>query len=62
MSNTRNKKKNVASKTRGVRLFLSQEEKVEILEKHGFSFQKLAREGVEKILDEKLKLIGIEIQ
>lgn len=59
---TRNRKKNVAENIRAIRLFIEQEKKVKLLEDNGFSFQKIAREGLNEIIDAKLKLLGLSVE
>ncbi len=59
---TRNRKQNVASHIRGIRLYIEQEKKVQLLEENGFSFQKIAREGLNEIIEAKLKLLGLSVE
>lgn len=56
------KQQNVSERNRTGRLFKTQEEELALLEQHGFSFQKLFREGMEMVIEEKLKLIGLTTQ
>jgi len=54
------KERRVAGRNRTVRLYETQEVDVAILEKHGFSFQKLAREAIDLVIAQKIKLIELE--
>lgn len=50
----------ISERNRTVRLFKEQEDNLSILEEHGFSVQKLVREAMERVIREKMQLIGIE--
>ncbi len=54
------KERKVAERNRTLRLFETQEANVAILEEHGFSFQKLAREAIDLVIAQKIKLIELE--
>lgn len=58
----KSKLKNVSDRNRTGRLFIDQEDDMSILEAHGFDFQKLFREGMALVIQEKMKLIGASSQ